>query len=312
MEEIIQNGSIPWFNWDALLWPTEKFTVELKYQDDLDMGVISEELRQKFEDQGISLSETITVSAVVEGNKWQIDDIGQDQMHIVIKADDMLYIHSGWIDLQEIIDGQYDDFIQRNMAILSEAKYPIFISFNHEFDGPWVPNAFGEPEKYRQAYEHIMGMTPDNIIWVFGPNDQSWGEPVWGTPDYPTDKYYPLGIDLYAPSVYNWGNANPESGWRDPMEMLADIAADHARIAPNVLFGLAEFGCTDEGPGDKKEWIGKFPEAAKHYKLATINLFDTDKETGWSLTAPVDFPYAYREAIGEDPFFRGFLLYPHQ
>jgi hypothetical protein len=244
----------------------------------------------------------------VEGNKWQIDDIDQGQMYIVIKADGILNIHSGWIDLQEIIDGQYDDFIRQNMTILSEAKYPIVISFNHELDGPWVPNAFGEPEKYRQAYEHIMDMAPDNIIWVFGSNDQSWD------PNNLTDKYYPQGnpqgIDLYAPSVYNWGNANPDSGWRDPMEMLDSVANDHARIDPDVLFGLAEFGCTDEGPGNKIEWIGKFPEAAQHYRLAIINLFDADKETGWSLTTPPGFEDAYRQAIGEDPFFRGFLLYP--
>ena len=239
LKEIIQNGSIPWLNWDAKLWDPDPALTE-------------------------------------------------------------------WITLTEIITGTYDSFIQRNMAILREAKYPIFISFNHEFDGPWVPNAFGKPELYRQAYEHIMGMAPDNIIWVFGPNDQSWD------PDNLTDSYYPQGIDLYAPSVYNWGVVNPDSGWRDPMEMLASVASDHARIAPGVLFGLGEFGSTNEGPGCKIVWIGQFPEAAKYYELAIINLFDLDKETGWSLTTPPEFADAYRQAIGEDPFFSGFLLYPQE
>lgn len=303
--EIIQNGSIPWFNWDARLWPISKhITVELMYQVDLDQGNLSEGLRNELSKGGISLSQTITISTVVDALKWRLDDIEQEQSYLIVKADGELHIHAGWIDLQDIVEGHYDEYLRRNMALLGAARYPIFISFNHEFDGPWVPNAYGEPAKYKQAYEHIIAMAPGNVIWVFGPNDQSWD------PNYPTDDYFPNGIDLYAPSIYNWGDENPVSGWREPMEMLKNIADDHKRIAPNTLFGLGEFGVTNEGPGDKVDWIRKFPAAAKHYKLSVANYFDVNIDSSWPLTIPCEFADAFQEAVIDDPYFSGILLYP--
>jgi hypothetical protein len=212
-----------------------------------------------------------------------------------------------WIPLQDIVDGDWDAYLSRNMAILADLAYPVFINFNHEFDGPWSPNAYGRPALYRAAYGRIMSMAPPNVIFVFGPNDQSWD------PFHPTDAYFPAsGISVYGPDVYNWGNAMPLKGWREPMEMLAGVFADYQRIAPTSLFGLSEFGCTNDGPGDKVAWIRSFPEAAWHYHLSMLNLFDINQDSTWELTTPPEFADAYRESIGADPYFFDLIIYPRK
>lgn len=212
-----------------------------------------------------------------------------------------------WIPLQSIVDGNWDAYIARNMALLAQFTYPVFVNFNHEFDGPWSPNAYMRPELYQAAYLRIMSMAPPNVIFVFGPNDRSWD------PFHPTDAYFPPGgISVYGPDVYNWGNAMPLIGWREPMQMLASVYADWQRISPTSLFGLSEFGCTNDGPGDKVAWIRGFPAAARYYRLSMLNLFDINQDSTWELTTPPEFATAYRESIGADPYFFDMVIYPRK
>jgi hypothetical protein len=172
------------------------------------------------------------------------------------------------------------------------------------------PNAYMKPELYKAAYQRIMSMAPPNAIFVFGPNDRSWD------PFHPTDDYFPAsGISVYGPDAYNWGNARSVllgGGWREPMEMLAGVFADYQRIAPAALFGLSEFGCTNDGPGDKMAWIRSFPAAARHYGLSMLNLFDINQDSTWELTTPPEFADAYRESIGADPYFFDLVIYPRK
>ncbi|MBM4430241.1 MAG: hypothetical protein FJ026_07840 [Chloroflexi bacterium] len=213
-----------------------------------------------------------------------------------------------WIPLQDIVNGAWDAYIQRNMAFLAAFAYPVFINFNHECNNPWInPSSYGRPALYKAAYARIMSFAPPNVIFVFGPYEVSLD------PFHPTDDYFPPdGISVYGPDVYNWGNANPFSGWREPMAMLAPAYADYQRIAPSALFGLSEFGCTNDGPGDKVAWIRDFPAAARYYGLSMLNLFDINIDSTWELTTPPEFATAYRESIGADPYFFDLLIYPRR
>ena len=50
------------------------FGAGLEFQTDLDRGIISEELRQKFEENDVLLSQDVTVLAEQPGSRWQIAD----------------------------------------------------------------------------------------------------------------------------------------------------------------------------------------------------------------------------------------------
>jgi hypothetical protein len=214
-----------------------------------------------------------------------------------------------WIPLQDIIDGRWDAYIARNMGLLASLAYPVFINFNHEVNIPVAGNpGFLWPSRYRAAYQRIMSMAPPNAIFVFGPYELTL-DPFHSTADY----FPGAGISVYGPDVYNWGNDNvPLPNWREPMEMLAGAYADWQRIAPSLVFGLSEFGCTHSGPGDKVAWIRNLPAAARHYRLSMLNLFDINQDSTWELTTPPEFAGAYRESIGADPYFFDLVIYPRK
>ena len=68
------------------------FSVGLEFQSDLDNGVISDGLRQEFEKNLITLSESVSVSTGEAGGGWSITD--GDKVYDVRKEKDKLGIHA--------------------------------------------------------------------------------------------------------------------------------------------------------------------------------------------------------------------------
>ena len=78
-------------NVPAMLVKQSLFSVELEFESDLDNRIISEELRQEFEENQISLSEHVTVSVERQGSAWVITDNWNE--YFVRKEEDRLNIH---------------------------------------------------------------------------------------------------------------------------------------------------------------------------------------------------------------------------
>ena len=67
--------------------------IELKFQVDLDNGVLSNDLRQRFETQKTTLSEDVTVSIKEEGRQWLIIDKDNERGYIASKEAGELKIY---------------------------------------------------------------------------------------------------------------------------------------------------------------------------------------------------------------------------
>jgi len=65
------------------------FELDLKFQDDLDSGKISDELRQAFDDNGIAVSDAASVS---HQSSWEIKDGGK--VHLIKKEASKLNVYS--------------------------------------------------------------------------------------------------------------------------------------------------------------------------------------------------------------------------
>jgi preprotein translocase subunit SecA len=76
---------------DIFLGERVDFSVDLKFQDDLDRGNISKGLRQEFENKKISFSSKAVISTVGAGGRWRIDD-GQ-QICLIGRTGDKLEVH---------------------------------------------------------------------------------------------------------------------------------------------------------------------------------------------------------------------------
>jgi len=77
--------------------------------------------------------------------------------------------------LQGIIDGNYDNLLERFATGARDFGQPIFVSFGHEMNvssNRWYPWQ-GNPSLYVQAYQHVHETISDiacNITWVWNPN----------------------------------------------------------------------------------------------------------------------------------------------
>ena len=71
------------------------FSVELKHQSELDEGSLSDNLKQEFQSQGISLSQSSTVSVLQEGRKWQVTHPEKSRCYSIRKESDEISIYKG-------------------------------------------------------------------------------------------------------------------------------------------------------------------------------------------------------------------------
>jgi len=77
---------------DIFLGEKTDFSVDLKFQDDLDSGNISKGLRQEFENRKISFSDNAVISTVGAEGRWRIEN--DQQTCLIMREADKLNIHA--------------------------------------------------------------------------------------------------------------------------------------------------------------------------------------------------------------------------
>ena len=93
------------------------FGIDSKFQRDLDSNNISEELRQKFENQGISLSQSATISTKKRGSGWLIKDKDSKQMYRIRKEEGKLNIYAKKPDKKKSAVREYAEAIVVAVAL---------------------------------------------------------------------------------------------------------------------------------------------------------------------------------------------------
>jgi len=213
------------------------------------------------------------------------------------------------IKLDNIINGDWDRYIERWAADARTFKKTIFIRWGDEFNiekYPWgIGNNNKDPQKYIKAYRHVhdifrkAGATNIKWIWCFNnyPNpDENWNS--WDFA-YPGDDY----VDWIGIDGYNWGTTQSWSGWQSFKEMFRDQVREVSKKHPGKPVMIAEFGSAEEG-GNKANWIKAIPEALKvsMTQVKAIVLFDIKKECDWRTTSSKKAEEAYA-SIFQDPYF---------
>ena len=177
--------------------------------------------------------------------------------------------------LQKIIDGAFDDALKTWAQAARTDDIPLLIDFAVEMNGDWFPwsgafnggartDGYGDPhypdgpERYRDAYRHIIdifraeGVT--RATWVFHVNLASSPEAAWNAPAnyYPGDDY----IDWVGFSVY--GAQTLDEEW-EGLEFSTQLQAYHQHItdiSSSKPIAVLEFGVTDGHPdGNKSAWL---------------------------------------------------------
>ncbi len=177
--------------------------------------------------------------------------------------------------LQNIINGNFDTELKAWAQSAISDNIPLLVDFAVEPNGDWFQwsgvfnggaktDGYGDPsypdgpERYRDAYRHIIDLFRaegvKHITWFFHFNYASYPNATWNKPQnyYPGDNY----IDWVGTSLY--GAQEPSEEWAglEFSTQLAAYAGDAQAVTGTKPMALLEFGVTDHHlQGSKSTWL---------------------------------------------------------
>ena len=205
--------------------------------------------------------------------------------------------------LQDIVNGDYDFYIDKWAADLKDFGKIVFIRFGHEMNDPyrypWGPQN-NKPEDYIAAWQHVVSRFREqgvkNAVWVWSPH------PAY----YKYGEYYPGNeyVDWVGVGALNYGTVALWSKWWDFDIIFGDYYDWLASFKKPLL--VTEFGSLAVG-GNRAEWyanaLDSLPE--KYPDLKAIIFYNNNndnttlsKTLDWSLNNDSLSSKAVREILG--------------
>lgn len=234
-------------------------------------------------------------------------------------------------DLQAIIDGEHDEYIQTWAEGIAGMDLPMFLRWGHEMNGDWYRwsgsqngggqlDGFGDPivpdgpERFVAAYRHIYDIFQaagaENVLWVWCPNapfavmETSYGSTLGGWNSaknyYPGDDY----VDWICFDGYNFGTSafgqQFNSQWLTFDDIYADSYAQLQAINPSKPIMIGEYASTEEG-GDKAAWIlDAYDKIQQDYpQIRAVVWFHIAKETDWRINSSPESLDAFATAVSD-------------
>jgi hypothetical protein len=201
--------------------------------------------------------------------------------------------------LRKIISGANNSLIRKRASAARRFGKPFFLRWAHEMNGNWYSWG-GTPYKYVAAYRHIHDLfireRALNVIWVWGPNNESVPSTSWNhwSKYYPGDTY----VDWVAASGFNWGNLRSWSRWRSFKETFARIYNDYATRKP---FMVAETGSTASG-GKRGRWMMRMGRDLPNRMTAVAALVYFNSDPRWKLRPGSEGFGAFRRVVNRSYF----------
>lgn len=200
----------------------------------------------------------------------------------------------------DVLNGKYDQDIDRIVKAVSEVDGPVLFRLNNEMNGDWCfYNAFWyqkDTDLYKRLwhyiYEKFEANKAGNVIWVFNPNESAFPGFKWNhhTNYFPGEDY----VDIIGVTGYNTGNYYEGEIWRGFEEIYDEFMPEYEQVFSGYPKMITEFGSSTFG-GDKVKWMQEMFEVIHKYDVkaaiywnsidytperekARIYKFDDDKE----------------------------------
>ncbi|HRF42765.1 MAG TPA: glycosyl hydrolase [Candidatus Competibacteraceae bacterium] len=242
----------------------------------------------------------------------------------------------GRFDLNAIIAGQWDGYIDYWATQAKAYGNPLFVSWGLEMNGYWFPwsgifygagkpsqnckNCFEGPETFKKAYRYVIDRVrakgASNILWVWHANNASDPDEPWNAMAqyYPGPQYVDwLGITAYGVQFKSEGN------WVTVDKAIGTYYQQLCQLDEEKPLMLAEWG-VGEFPeqGSKAHWIADFLErASKDYPRIRAAVFwherwqnDDGSISNLRVNSSSEALKAYRQGIA-NPFWLARPLWTH-
>lgn len=217
---------------------------------------------------------------------------------------------SSEIFLQDILSGDFDQYITDWATDAKKYGKPVLVRFAHEFNGNWYPWSTAHNDKnadlYIQTYRYIVDMFrkvgADNVKWVWSPNFESVPNKPWNEAlrAYPGDEY----VDWIGMSLYNFGSNKYGSKWQSFNQLVSPLYFEFVKNIPSKPIMITEIACAEQG-GDKAAWIRLMNThlQTKFTEIRAICWFDMLKEADWRIDSSLKSLDAYQKVVHE-PYYK--------
>jgi hypothetical protein len=190
-----------------------------------------------------------------------------------------------WVALTDVVNGDYDAYIDEWAQAISQTQTTVFLRLGHEMNGDWYAWS-GNPEAFKNAWRYVhdrmeitSGVT--NIAWVWTPNAQSVPDESWNAyyNYYPGDAY----VDWVGASGYNAaGKAtwDPKPTCRSFDDVFSTVLYDMADRYDKPQM-VPEFASACDNGCEKTLWIAEAYYRARFYShLRALVWFNVAKWEG--------------------------------
>ena len=177
----------------------------------------------------------------------------------------------------EIINGEYDEYLDNLAKGFNEYDYPVLFRLNNEMNGEWVWYSSHRVGKdtdlfiqcWRYIYDKFKDNGVDNLIFVWNPNEKSFPNFAYNhyLNYYPGNEY----VDVVGLTSYNTGSYYKDETWRSFNEAYDHFYYDYVKHFKHPMM-ITEFSCASEG-GDKSNWFDNMFSKISGYdriKLAVL------------------------------------------
>lgn len=214
------------------------------------------------------------------------------------------------IPYEDILSGQYDDYLSSMAAEIKVWDKPLMIRFAQEMNISryhWgtSKNDFGplSPEIYIRMFQYVVNIFKkqkvNNALWVFCPNVDSIPNEPWNVAKnyYPGDQY----VNIFGMDGYNW-NINAElagarkQSWINPWHTFEQIFKPLYQELktinahkPIIVFETASVNRA--GDPKKSLWIQDALKVSKRWGIKGIVWFQVNKEEDWRINQNEDYSY---------------------
>lgn len=188
----------------------------------------------------------------------------------------------------DILEGKYDEYLDKLAQSFNEYDYPVLFRLNNEMNGEWVlysSHKVGKDtdlfiDSWKYIYNKFAEQGVDNLIWVWNPNEKSFPDFSYNhyLCYYPGDEY----VDIVGLTAYNTGNYYRGEVWRSFSEAYDHFYYDYIDRFTHPMM-ITEFSCASAG-GNKALWHEDMLNTIEKYdriKLAVLwngQDYDTSKE----------------------------------
>lgn len=160
----------------------------------------------------------------------------------------------------EILNGQYDHYLEDLAAVIRESQATIFLRVGNEMNGDWCAyspiHLSRDPDIYKAFYRYICDFfkkegVADQMLFVWNPNEADFPPYKWNDPGltWPGNDY----VDIVGLTAYNTGNYYPHEKWRSFNAMYFPLYQEYQALYDQPMM-ITEFSSSSFG-GNKAAWV---------------------------------------------------------